>query len=756
MTKKHLLICTLLFLIPFSNLAQKGSNQPKSPYQRAIELGEVNFKQGNYAKALNAYNFALNLLYVSEDKKVIEQRVKQITGLLASYRDMYRAFNNENYTEALGLINKIRRLNPNDPRISSLEQKVKTIAGVPVPPPKNAQTPSDRWIAKAKNLIKAGDLPGASRLIATLPPSQTKKSMMEQIAILESQPKPNNQLGFLPSCEDDKRKYIVLKFQMNKSLETCELQSAKKFALNILSLNCYKSDSYTRNKLSIINETQSKLREIESLKSGGGGQSAETFIAPIYKTLQRINKKCVENEYFYYVFELTERISRINPCNKELLIKYQELISISKDLATKENILGKIKAIEDCSTCDNKELILIRLLQEGKVLYSQCRYEEALQKHKLGIEYRCSNKELPILTEWESVIKPEILNNFETTVRFVALKSSADSLMALQECSKALNLYREAELLSTNCVSLKKSDLTQKIAFAECCATAKDVTVLVDSSRRAKQLGYFMDACRFLNEAIKLSESNNCINLERKTQLLEEQKIVCCRAYPDRKECKEDTDTTKSGSTFSLGIYSSSFMAHSTYSSDLRTPSPYIGWGGYSAGIMGTLSDKKPLEIGLGIGIASSFYYIKSDIGLTDKLSIQSVDIPIDIILFLTRKKKSIEKRRSVFIYGSTALQIPIKFDYTNYITGVELNSSKYANELLFAFRAGLGYSLKKLSSSLFYETASNPVSKQSIADPIGLSGIGSNRIGIELKYRLFRSQSGKKPPVRRSFPAER
>jgi len=158
-----------LSLLCFICEAQKVEDLKKSPFERAIALGDQNFISGNYGKALIAYNFALDQLYVREGKGEVEKKLNQTMQLLKAYRAMYDAFNAGNYSSALTHIKTIRSINPKDPRIARTEQQIKSIAGIPLPPPTNPSTPDERWIAKSQELIKQGKLSDAKKILLTLP-----------------------------------------------------------------------------------------------------------------------------------------------------------------------------------------------------------------------------------------------------------------------------------------------------------------------------------------------------------------------------------------------------------------------------------------------------------------------------------------------------------------------------------------------------------------------------------------------------------
>jgi len=516
---------------------------------------------------------------------------------------------------------------------------------------------------------------------------------------------------------------------------------ARRLALQILSLDCYKSNLSTRKILSQINDTQSQLREIQSLQSGGN-PLASNYIIPIYNSLLKTSRRCVESDYFYYLLKEIERVKINDPCNKSLILKYRDLLSISKELSVKENIEGKITEIENCNDCQNKELILIQLLQEGKSLYLRCNYKESLDKYNLALTYRCSEKSIPILNEWNNVIKPDIQANVEIVSRFATLKRTADSLMALQECSKALVLYQEAKTLNSSCANLDTTDLSRKISYAECCTFNLEFSVLVDSSRRARINGYYRDACRFLDDALKISSKSTCISSDRIRQIVEEQKVVCCRAYPERKECITIIPP-KDSSYFSLGLYGNTAFNQVIFNSGTRAIPDYLGWNGYSTGIIGIIGDDKFGEVSVGGGYSQSFYYVEGNQGegLNEKFEIHNFELPVSASFWLTNKKKDASH---LFLHGSALLQFPIRFRYENYLVPQVIESKRYLNSAPTLFRVGLGYKVKRLSYTLYYERLSNLLSKESLNAPIRLNSVVSNRIGFELRYRLFVNRNNK------------
>jgi hypothetical protein len=717
-------------------IAQKNNfGYMKTPFQRAVELANENFSQGNYTKALNAYTFSLNLIYLSEDKKPIEEKIKAIKSIIALYTQVFDAIDKKNFSLSYSYLKKIGELNPSDKKINSLEVQIKEISSTSSVLKRNENTQFERWIATYERLKKEGKTRESISVLAFLKreyPTNPKVIFL----VTNETIKKTNTLNSSAICEENKRLYDIVSKEMKTAFSDCRFNLAKEKVLKILSLECYENDNTALRMLRQINTLQADFRRISILNSGGSSSNS-AYIIDIYKSLYRAIPTCVENDYFYFVFRIAERIRILNSCNKELVSYYSQLISISKELSQKEGISEKIKTIEDECNCKNKTETLRALLQQAKSSYLQCNFDDAIIKYNLATQFKCSEVDVPQLKEWQEIILPKIFSEREVTKRFMALKTSADSLVALQECSEAIQLYNEARELKSSCQGFE--DLTKRIEIAECLCLNKDVNVLVDSSSRSVKLGYFFDAYRFLLMAENLGRPSNCINSLKLDDIELRKESLKCRVFPD--SCK----TIDYNSYGSVGLYASSFLNVPLFQGmdqEIIEGSKAIDG---SVGIMVSAGSKTFGEIGFGVGYSRNFYKIfRGDKIEPEKIEFRYLNIPLYMAIRLSNKGAEKPIGKFPFIYVAGIFQVPLSFRYS-FINSDILSDTKYVNSFTGLKQIGAGYSWTNWVISGFYENSGNVLNSLAYAKPIYLSGLSSNRFGVNVVFRKLYFQTMKK-----------
>ena len=733
----------LLYLVSNVGAAfaqQKSPVAPSaSPLERVLKNGDAAFERGEYRTARNSYSFALNGLMYVDNQPEISAKLEKAKKIEGYYSSGFSAFHNENYDAAVSFFEKVLRENPKDKRVIDLIKRIKTVAGIPVPPPTNPKSPHERWLAEAQKLKKERKF---AQAIAILTAEGGKNSSdpvigqaLEQIAIL----KEGGDIVITPISPCNEAKYASLRREMNKLYGDCQLIEAILKAKEILSMDCYQRDKFTLGSVTVFKDIQKQLRDIAEWKSGGDNSKRE-FIIPEYEKVFKKNRKCVEPDYFYYVYSSAEKMRADDPCSKNAVSRYLQAKRISENLVNKKEIDQKIAAIDKCTDCYDKTALFVQITNEAQSLFNQCRYDEAIKRYKDATPYNCSEKTQSIAKKWNEELIPQIERNKTQASRFVALKASADSLADLgrHELGKyeiALKKYQAADSIKLDCSKLNEQDIALKISDMQYFMFYEFRKTIRDALDRNIDFLERRAICGKVLVAISLADINKRIDFTDKNNLFELSCKTCAAEYPAFFKCPppplpliaKDTLTKYQG----LEFVANAFYGNPTISSVTRLTLPTWAWGGWGVGVNYVRSWGSFGEWKAGVVFSNNHFEVNQPFSSKENFDFQLVRLSTEFIL----KPKSKTNIYPFATFGAM-VNIPVKFSYQ--AGNREMNNTNLLATGM-GLKTGLGFVIERsVSVSITYDIA-DLFQAKAAETPLLINKSRYQTIGFNLGYRFLK-----------------